>query len=203
MEILRRHGIGRTPKGKSRTKDKFPQPQLTGSILSEIPTHLPPARPITAFFVFVLNNRDAFQKKHPDLLPQHVTAKMGEIWRSMSMDEKRPYYERAEEEKQRYNRQKREFETQGFYYDDNGEVVSEIRRQGKRRAYDVRVAEEDKFEDFGEDEEGKPTDQPKEKAGKRSQKEEKESEEEESEESEEEETKYIPRTKRKVPYKRS
>jgi YD repeat-containing protein len=200
MEILRRHGIGRTPKGKTRTKDKLLYPQLTGSILSEIPAHLPPARPITAFFVFVLNNRDAFQKKYPDLLPQHVTAKIGEIWRSMSMDEKKPYYERAEEEKQRYSRQKREFETQGFYYDDDGQVVSEIRRQGKRRAYDVRVAEEDKLESFGEDEEGKPTDKPKEKTGKKSQKE--SEEEEQSEESEEEETRYIPRTKRKVPYKK-
>ena len=189
MEILRRHGIGHAPKGKSRTQGKAPSPQYTGSILSEIPAHLPPARPITAFFVFVLNNRDAFQKKHPDLLPQQVTAKMGEIWRSMSMDEKRPYFERAEEEKQRYNRQKREFESQGFYYDRNGQVVSEIRRQGKRRAYDVRVAEEDKFESFGEDEEGKSTDQPK--------------ESEESQESEEEETKYIHSTKRKVPYKKS
>lgn len=201
MEIHRRKAYGQSSKRAARITKKSPTSNISGNNLSEIPTHLPPSRPITAFFVFILNNRNQFQKKHVGLRPQEITAMMGEVWRNMSMEEKQPYFDKAEEEKQRYNRQKREFEMQGFYYDVGGNIVTEIRRLGKRKAYDVKVAKEDLMEEFGEDEEEKPTDQPKQ--SKESKRETKQTEQQpEEQEQQPEQQEYIPRTKKRITTKK-
>ena len=69
-------------------------------ILTHIPSHTPtllhtpqlkqlmPKAPTTAYFLFCKAKRGKLQKKHPELSPIEVTAKLGRKWKSMGEEGK-------------------------------------------------------------------------------------------------------------------
>jgi len=60
--------------------------------------------------IFQREHREQFKKDHPNLTGVPAIAKkMGEIWRGMNEKEKQPYNEKAEKDKQRYEREMEEY----------------------------------------------------------------------------------------------
>jgi len=73
---------------------------IYSDILTHIPSHtytllhtpqlkqLMPKAPTTAYFLFCKAKRGKLQKKHPELSPIEVTAKLGRKWKSMGEEGK-------------------------------------------------------------------------------------------------------------------
>eukprot|EP01123_Difflugia_compressa_P010408 TRINITY_DN379_c0_g1_i8.p1 TRINITY_DN379_c0_g1~~TRINITY_DN379_c0_g1_i8.p1 ORF type:complete len:221 (-),score=64.06 TRINITY_DN379_c0_g1_i8:257-919(-) len=63
-----------------------------------------------AYMYFQKDQREIIKKENPGLksVPE-IAKKIGAIWRSMSEDEKKPYVDQAEKDKERYDREMEEF----------------------------------------------------------------------------------------------
>jgi len=61
-----------------------------------------PKRASNAYMIFCKERRSKLREERPDLPFGKIGAKLGEIWRTMSADEKRPYEERAANDRERY-----------------------------------------------------------------------------------------------------
>lgn len=89
---------GGWPKGRKR------KPELL---------HLPPKAPSTGYNLYLNDQRKLF-KDSP--MPFHeITKLIGNKWSSLSLEEKKPYLEKAEEEKRRYREELREYRQSGAY----------------------------------------------------------------------------------------
>lgn len=64
-------------------------------------SHLP-KRPTTAYFYYMNENRAAMKEKHPDDKATNLAKKIAEVWNKMSDKDKKPYLEKAEKDKLRY-----------------------------------------------------------------------------------------------------
>jgi len=93
-------------------------------ILTHIPSHTPtllhtpqlkqlmPKAPTTAYFLFCKAKRGKLQKKHPELSPIEVTAKLGRKWKSMGEEGKAKYKRVYEESVATYHQELEQFYTQ-------------------------------------------------------------------------------------------
>ncbi|KAK9721982.1 HMG (high mobility group) box [Popillia japonica] len=89
---------GGWPKGRKR------KPELL---------HLPPKAPATGYNLFLNDQRMLLKDSN---LPFHEKTKLiGNKWSSLSLDEKRPYLEKAEEEKRRYREEFKQYRQSGAY----------------------------------------------------------------------------------------
>lgn len=89
---------GGWPKGRKR------KPELL---------HLPPKAPATGYNLFLNDQRKLFKASS---LPFHeITKLIGNKWSSLSLSEKKPYLEKAEEEKKRYREELRVYRQSGAY----------------------------------------------------------------------------------------
>ncbi|GJQ69246.1 hypothetical protein Trydic_g6393 [Trypoxylus dichotomus] len=89
---------GGWPKGRKR------KPELL---------HLPPKAPATGYNLFLNDQRMLLKDSN---LPFHEKTKLiGNKWSSLSLEEKRPYLEKAEEEKRRYREEFRQYRQSGAY----------------------------------------------------------------------------------------
>ncbi|XP_065172699.1 uncharacterized protein [Atheta coriaria] len=89
---------GGWPKGRKR------KPELL---------HLPPKAPSTGYNLYLNEQRLLFKKSS---LPFHeITKLIGNKWSSLRLEEKKPYLERAEEEKKRYREELREYRQSSAY----------------------------------------------------------------------------------------
>lgn len=89
---------GGWPKGRKR------KPELL---------HLPPKAPATGYNLFLNDQRMLL--KDSNLLFHEKTKLIGNKWSSLSLDEKRPYLEKAEEEKRRYREEFKQYRQSGAY----------------------------------------------------------------------------------------
>jgi hypothetical protein len=69
-----------------------------------------PKRPTTAYLIFSNDNRDSIKEKNPNMKVTDIAKVLGGMWREMGDDEKQPYVDRAEQEKERYHRELKEWE---------------------------------------------------------------------------------------------
>nr|XP_022910234.1 uncharacterized protein LOC111421327 [Onthophagus taurus] len=89
---------GGWPKGRKR------KPELL---------HLPPKAPATGYNLFLNDQRKLLKDIN---LPFHEKTKLiGNKWSSLTLEEKTPYLEKAEEEKRRYREEFREYRQSGAY----------------------------------------------------------------------------------------
>ena len=89
---------GGWPKGRKR------KPELL---------HLPPKAPATGYNLFLNDQRKLIKDSN---LPFHEKTKLiGNRWSSLSLEGKRPYLEKAEEEKRRYRVELRQYTQSGAY----------------------------------------------------------------------------------------
>ncbi|CAM0880102.1 unnamed protein product [Alopecurus aequalis] len=68
-----------------------------------------PKRPILPFMYFSMMERAAVKENNPDLPPNEIAKKLGEIWQKMSTEEKQPYVQRSQVDKQRYEKESAEY----------------------------------------------------------------------------------------------
>lgn len=64
-----------------------------------------------AYMVFCKTRRNELKYENPDLPFGKIGAKLGEIWRNMTNDEKRPYEDRAAIDRERYRREMLEYQS--------------------------------------------------------------------------------------------
>lgn len=75
--------------------------------------HLPPKAPSTGYNLYLNDQRKLFKESN---LPFHeITKVIGNRWSSLSLSEKTPYLEKAEEEKRRYREEFRTYRQSGAY----------------------------------------------------------------------------------------
>lgn len=68
-----------------------------------------PKRAWPAFFFFQKENREKLKKDNPELSQKDLVSKLGEMWRGLSEDLKKPYLDQEREDKARYNKEKELF----------------------------------------------------------------------------------------------
>ena len=61
-----------------------------------------PKKPKTSYMYFCQTERDNILKENPNILLGDQSKKLGELWTNLSDEEKKPYIQRAEEDKSRY-----------------------------------------------------------------------------------------------------
>lgn len=89
---------GGWPKGRKR------KPELL---------HLPPKAPHTGYNLYLNEQRKLF--KDSSLLFHEITKIIGNKWSSLTLEEKKPYLEKAEDEKRRYRDELRKYRQSGQY----------------------------------------------------------------------------------------
>lgn len=65
-------------------------------------------RPTSSYMFFAKLNREKVKNENPGIKFGQIAKKLGKIWNSMSEAEKAPYVKMAEEDKERYNKEKGE-----------------------------------------------------------------------------------------------
>lgn len=68
-----------------------------------------PKRSWPAFFFFQKEKRLEIKKANPDMTQKDLVSKLGEIWRSLSESEKKPFVDQERKDKARYMKEKEEY----------------------------------------------------------------------------------------------
>jgi hypothetical protein len=97
-------------------------------------TNKGPKRPLNAYGYFCMEKRAEVTAKNPDLKPTEIMALFGTLWKATNNEEREPYQDLYAEDVKRYDRQMEEFEADGCFYDDEGNVVEEVKRQRRKMA---------------------------------------------------------------------
>eukprot|EP00695_Tsukubamonas_globosa_P003436 TRINITY_DN631_c0_g1_i4.p2 TRINITY_DN631_c0_g1~~TRINITY_DN631_c0_g1_i4.p2 ORF type:complete len:140 (-),score=64.84 TRINITY_DN631_c0_g1_i4:231-590(-) len=69
-----------------------------------------PKKPLSAYMFFCADKRPEVKEEQPDLKPPQVLKALGEKWREISEEDKKPYEKKAEEDKKRYAEALEEYE---------------------------------------------------------------------------------------------
>ncbi|KAI9189755.1 Non-histone chromosomal protein 6 [Blastocladiella emersonii ATCC 22665] len=104
------------PKAKSETTTKAPRKAKAEGRKTRVKKDKDPnkpKRPMTAFFIFSGEFRDAVKAENPEAKVGQIAKLLGERWRSMSDEEKAPYAEKVKAEKARYDREMAIYEARG------------------------------------------------------------------------------------------
>ena len=78
-----------------------------------------PKRAISAFFFYNKERRETLKKEQPDLDNKQIIATMSKEWNALGEEKKKPYVEKAEADKKRYEEEKKKYEAKK-----NGEKAS-------------------------------------------------------------------------------
>ncbi|XP_052773085.1 uncharacterized protein LOC128211957 [Mya arenaria] len=96
----KRKGTGGWPKGKKRKNE---------------PTVNMPRKPMTGYVIFAVKRRQEMKTERPDLTFPEITKHMGQEWSNFTEEEKDKYMRLAEEDKQRYITEMKEFQESDQY----------------------------------------------------------------------------------------
>ena len=69
-----------------------------------------PKRAISAFFFYNKERRETLKKEQPSLDNKQIIATMSKEWNALSEEKKKPYVEKAEADKKRYEEEKKKYE---------------------------------------------------------------------------------------------
>lgn len=72
-----------------------------------------PKRAWPAFFFFQNTTREKLKRDNPEMSQKELVSKLGEMWRSMSDSDKKPYLDQEKKDKARYMKEKEEFKASG------------------------------------------------------------------------------------------
>ena len=69
-----------------------------------------PKQKLSAYMIWSgQEGREMVKKDNPDLKPTEVMGKLGEVWRGMSADEKKPWEDKALADKERFDKEAKEY----------------------------------------------------------------------------------------------
>lgn len=69
-----------------------------------------PKRAISAFFFYNQERRETLKKEQPNLTNKEIISTMSKEWRELPDDKKKPYVEKAEKDKERYLKEKTDYD---------------------------------------------------------------------------------------------
>ena len=69
-----------------------------------------PKKAISAYFFYIKERRDSITKEQPNLNNKEIVKKMSEEWNALSDDKKKPYVQKALEDKKRYEKEKADYD---------------------------------------------------------------------------------------------
>ena len=69
-----------------------------------------PKRPLGAYFYYFKANNTKVKAEHPEFIQKEVVAKIAGDWKLLSEEEKQPFVEKSNADKQRYIREKEVYE---------------------------------------------------------------------------------------------
>lgn len=124
----------KVPRGKAKQEEEKAVGKKVIQVKKEQVSSAPPVRSRSSYILFTMEIRPQVVRDHPDAPPKEIMRAMGNKWSSLSEEEKKPYEEMAKRDKERNERQTEEYEKEGRYYDDNGNVVVEEKKGTKRKA---------------------------------------------------------------------
>jgi len=90
------------PKQKRKTKKKKKDPNA-------------PKRPTSAYFYFAGDVRPGIREEQPDLKITQVMSLIGEKWREMEDEDKKPYEEQAAADRKRYEKEMKQYNETGAF----------------------------------------------------------------------------------------
>ena len=93
------------PKPKESKKEKDAKKAAEGG----------PKKGLTAYFIFLAESREKCKKEFPNASVCEQSKKIGEWWKNLSDDEKKTYQDKSVKDKERYERQKKEFDETGKF----------------------------------------------------------------------------------------
>lgn len=122
-------------RGKPKQEEEKPAAKKTAyNKKPEAVSYPPPIRNRSSYLHYFSEVRPQVAKDHPDTQPKDIMRAVAKKWSSLSEEEKKPYDEMADRDKDRYERQLKEYEKEGRYYDDHGNIVVVEKRGTKRKA---------------------------------------------------------------------
>ena len=68
-----------------------------------------PKRPLSAYIIYCQEQREMLKKKNPDLKATELTSQLGNMWKSLSDDKKKQYMTKHEKERERYQREMKDY----------------------------------------------------------------------------------------------
>jgi len=95
-------------------QNQFSQQNTVGNMMPRTRKKRPkdpnaPKRASNAYMIFCKERRARLKEERPDLPFGRIGARLGEIWRSLSADEKKPYEEKANIDRQRYKEEMKNY----------------------------------------------------------------------------------------------
>jgi hypothetical protein len=101
----------------------------------------PPKKGLTAFFIYQKLRRDSLKKELPKLDNKELVSKMSAEWREMSESDKIHFNKLAEEDKLRYEKEKREYDKNNAFFNKEDSIL--IKPSVKKKSYKMIISEED------------------------------------------------------------
>lgn len=71
-----------------------------------------PKRPLGAYFYYFKENNSRVKLEHPEFIQKEVVAKIAKDWKELSEEQKQPFVEKSNADKQRYVREKEAYDEQ-------------------------------------------------------------------------------------------
>lgn len=94
---------------KNVPEKKAKKPEVKKSKKEESKDVKAPKRSWPAFFFFQNEKRLVLKKENPEMSQKELVSKLGEMWRSLSEAQKKPYIDQERKDKARYMKEKEEF----------------------------------------------------------------------------------------------
>ena len=90
------------PKAKRKTKKKKKDPNA-------------PKRPTSAYFFYAGDVRPGIREENPDMKITEVMSLIGEKWRELEEEDKKPYEEQAAKDRKRYEKEMKAYNETGSF----------------------------------------------------------------------------------------
>jgi len=133
------------PKGKKRkASDDDDKPKKKGKKEKKDKDKNAPKKGKNAFLIYSTEMRATYKNDHPNAKPTEITKGLGEMWKNLSSEEKKTYADKQKKDKERYERQLKEYEETGhFTPEDEGENTENSDKPQKKGRLRKVAAEED------------------------------------------------------------
>lgn len=93
-----------------------------------------PEQPLSAYIFFLKEKWKEVALNHPGIGTKNIYRLIGNLWSSSSEAEKQPYVALYTQDLERYERQMKQFEAEGCYFNEDGELVTALKRRYKTKS---------------------------------------------------------------------
>jgi hypothetical protein len=91
---------------------------------------------LTAYIIYFQDKKPSFAEKFPTLSLSELTKLIAKDWKDLKDEEKKPYLDKAADDRKRYENQMKEFKRK--YHQKEGDVIEEELKEEKKQS-DVEI----------------------------------------------------------------